>query len=169
MENAEGGDLDNKIKQQRKKGYFSEERIITWFLEICQAIKYIHDKQILHRDLKPKNIFLTKNEVIKLGDFGISKVLNSMEDKTNTYAGTYLYMSPEVIKDNESYSFSCDIWSLGIILYELCTLKHPLCHLSNEWQIINFILYKNFIKIIIFLRLLFLIIIKMKIHSLLNN
>lgn len=116
MENAEGGDLDKKIKLQRKKGYFSEERIITWFLDICQAIKYIHDKQILHRDLKPKNIFLTKDEVIKLGDFGISKVLNSLKDKTNTCVGTDLYMSPEVIKDNESYSFSCDIWSLGIIL-----------------------------------------------------
>ena len=121
MEFGEEGDLDKKIKEQRKTGPFKEEIIITWFLELCNVIKFCHQRNILHRDLKPLNIFLTKDNHIKLGDFGISKVLKSIQDKAKTMIGSLLYMSPEVLK-GEEYSFSFDIWSLGIILYELCLL-----------------------------------------------
>ena len=131
MEFAEGGDLDNKIKEQRKIGPFKEEIIISWFLELCNVIKYCHQRNILHRDLKPLNIFLTRDNHIKLGDFGISKVLKSIEEKTKTRIGSPYYMSPEVLKGKE-YSYSCDIWSLGIVLYELCLLKHPLSHLNKN-------------------------------------
>ena len=131
MEYVKGGDLDKKIKEQRKIGPFKEEIIISWFLELCNAIKYCHQKHTLHRDLKPLNIFLTKDNHIKLGDFGISKVLRSIKDKTNTKIGSFYYMSPEVLK-GEEYSYSCDIWSLGIVLYELCLLKHPLSALEQN-------------------------------------
>ena len=94
MEYVKGGDLDKKIKEQRKIGPFKEEIIISWFLELCNAIKYCHQKHTLHRDLKPLNIFLTKYNHIKLGDFGISKVLRSIKDKTNTKIGSFYYMSP---------------------------------------------------------------------------
>ena len=72
MEYGEGGDLFNKINEQKKKNKcFEEKEIIEWFIEICEGIKYIHQNKIIHRDLKPSNIFLTKNNIIKIGNFGI--------------------------------------------------------------------------------------------------
>ena len=148
MEYAEGGDLDKKIKDQMLIGPFKEEKIITWFLELCQVIKYLHqDHHVLHRDLKPQNIFLTIDNHIKLGDFGISKVLNSSRDLASTPIGTIYYMSPESVKGC-TYSYSSDIWSLGIILYELCLLKNPLIHLKSTKEIILFIVQGNFEELI---------------------
>lgn len=88
------------------------------------AIKHIHDKKVLHRDLKSQNVFLTKNGMIKLGDFGIAKCLNYTLQKVTTIVGTPYYLSPEIVQ-NKPYSFKSDIWSLGIILYEMCALKMP--------------------------------------------
>lgn len=122
MDYADGGDLQNKIKTQKKP--FSENIILDWFTQICLAIKHIHDKKILHRDLKSGNIFLTKDGKIKLGDFGIAKCLNSTFDKAKTLVGTPYYLSPEIIQD-KPYSFKSDIWSLGILLYEMTMLKMP--------------------------------------------
>ena len=110
MEYAEGGDLDKKIKSQMLAGSFNEKRIISWFLELCEVIQYLHQNHILHRDLKPLNIFLTIDNHIKLGDFGFSKILISTNDFTTATVDTLIYMSPEVIKE-EQYSYSCDIWS----------------------------------------------------------
>jgi NIMA (never in mitosis gene a)-related kinase len=67
---------------------------------------------------------LTKNGIIKLGDFGIAKVLNKTADQAATIVGTPYYLSPEIIT-NEPYNFKSDIWSLGVLLYEMCCLKPP--------------------------------------------
>ncbi len=75
------------------------------------------DKMILHRDLKPENIFLDEDNTVKLGDFGLSKLMQS-NDFAHTYVGTPYYMSPE-IAGGESYTLYSDIWSLGCIMYEL--------------------------------------------------
>ena len=147
MEYAEGGDLNKKIKAQMLVGPFKEERIISWFLEICEAIKYLHQRHIIHRDLKPLNIFLTIDNKIKLGDFGLSKVLNSSKELIKSNVGTIIYMSPEIIKD-DYYSFSSDIWSLGIILFELCLLKNPLIYLNDSLIIKQYILYGDFEELI---------------------
>ena len=138
MEYAERGDLFSKIKEQKnKKKYFEEKEIIEWFIEICEGVKYIHENKIIHRDLKPLNIFLTKDNKIKIGDFGITTLLN-YKSKAKTIIGTQLYLSPEVMK-NELYDYKSDIWNLGIILYELTQLKHPFLDedMSNEKMINN--------------------------------
>lgn len=81
------------------------------------------DQIILHRDLKPENVFLTNGSTVKLGDFGLSKLL-SAHDFASTYVGTPFYMSPEICS-SERYSGKSDIWSLGCIIYELCALEPP--------------------------------------------
>ena len=123
MDYADGGDLQVRIKAQKGK-YFPESQILDWFTQICLAIKHIHDRKILHRDIKSQNIFLTKNGMVKLGDFGIAKCLNYTMDKAKTIVGTPYYLSPEIIH-NKPYSFKSDIWSLGVLLYEMCALKVP--------------------------------------------
>ena len=87
------------------------------------ALEYVHGRKILHRDLKSQNIFLTANNTIKLGDFGISNVLENTCDQALTVQGTPYYMSPEVCQ-SKPYTYTSDVWALGCILYELCTLKH---------------------------------------------
>ena len=75
------GDLAYHVKKKRQKGQqFSETEILNWFVQICMALEYVHGRKILHRDLKTQNIFLTKNNTIKMGDFGISKVLENTAD-----------------------------------------------------------------------------------------
>jgi NIMA (never in mitosis gene a)-related kinase len=68
-------------------------------VQICLAIKHIHDKKILHRDLKSQNVFLTKNGLVKLGDFGIAKCLNYTLEKAKTVVGTPYYLSPEIVEN----------------------------------------------------------------------
>ena len=122
---AEKGDLYDQINIQKKKNtHFPEKIIIDWLIQTCQALKYIHSKHIIHRDIKPQNIFLTKKGSIKLGDFGISKTLNNTLEKAKTFVGTAYYLPPELIEGNK-YSYMADIWSLGVTFYQLMTFKMP--------------------------------------------
>ena len=123
MEYADGGDLSMKIKAQNGI-LFPEDKILDWFTQVCLAIKHIHDRKILHRDIKSQNIFLMKDGKVKLGDFGIAKCLDQTIDKAKTYVGTPYYLSPEII-NSQPYGFQSDIWSLGVLLYEMCALKMP--------------------------------------------
>ncbi|XP_064198230.1 serine/threonine-protein kinase 3-like isoform X5 [Anguilla rostrata] len=121
VEYCEGGDLSQEIKKQKDTGeYFPEDQILTWFVEICMAVEYVHEKNILHRDIKPQNIFLDKYGRTRLGDFGLAKPLESY---ANTGVGTICYQSPEIIEEVANNSTS-DVWALGCVLYELCELKH---------------------------------------------
>ncbi|KAL4510507.1 hypothetical protein ABPG72_004661 [Tetrahymena utriculariae] len=124
MEYCEHGDLAFHIKRKKqKKEYFPEMLIVNWFYELALSIKYIHEKKILHRDIKTSNIFITKDGTIKIGDFGISKVLENTTSVANTVVGTPYYMSPEVC-ESKPYTYKSDIWALGCVLYELCALEH---------------------------------------------
>ena len=123
MNYADGGDLSSKISQQRGR-LFTENEILDLFVQVLLAMKHVHDRKVLHRDIKGQNIFLMKSGLIKLGDFGISKVLSNTVEKARTMVGTPYYLSPEIV-ENRPYSFKSDIWSLGVLLYELCTLKPP--------------------------------------------
>ncbi|KAG9282462.1 serine/threonine-protein kinase Nek1 isoform X2 [Astyanax mexicanus] len=122
MDYCEGGDLFKKINNQ-KGVLFTEEQILDWFVQICLALKHVHDRKILHRDIKSQNIFLTKDGTIQLGDFGIARVLNSTVELARTCIGTPYYLSPEIC-ENKPYNNKSDIWALGCVLYEMCTLKH---------------------------------------------
>ncbi|XP_029684564.1 serine/threonine-protein kinase Nek1 isoform X2 [Takifugu rubripes] len=122
MDYCEGGDLFKKINSQ-KGVLFSEDQILNWFVQICLALKHVHDRKILHRDIKSQNIFLTKNGTVQLGDFGIARVLNSTVELARTWIGTPYYLSPEIC-ENKPYNNKSDIWALGCVLYEMCTLKH---------------------------------------------
>ncbi|CAE1311396.1 NEK11 [Acanthosepion pharaonis] len=122
-EYCEGGDLDKYIEGcQKKKQPISEKRVLDWFVQLLLGVDYIHARRILHRDLKSRNIFL-QNEMIKIGDFGISRILMGPSDYASTFIGTPYYMSPEVLK-HEGYNSKSDIWSLGCILFDMCALKH---------------------------------------------
>ncbi|XP_040196274.1 serine/threonine-protein kinase Nek3-like isoform X2 [Rana temporaria] len=123
MEYCEEGDLLATIKHQRGK-LFSEQTIVQWFVQMCLAVQHIHEKRVLHRDIKSKNIFLTQSRTIKLGDFGSARILSSPMAHACTYVGTPYYVPPE-IWENIPYNNKSDIWSLGCVLYEICTLKHP--------------------------------------------
>ena len=125
MEYCDGHDLRTFINKYKEKNEFIEENIIYDIIkQICFALKEIHDKNITHRDLKPENIFMNNNNQIKIGDFGVSKQLNSFKTLISTKhgAGTVFYNSPEVIK-NGKYNKKTDIWSLGCIIYELFNLS----------------------------------------------
>ena len=128
MEYANDGDLSKKIKTQNQKNYgekyFSEEKILQYFYQICRGLQYIHSKNIIHRDIKSQNIFLMKNGKIKIGDFGIAKALTNTKNNATTIIGTPYYFSPEII-NGEPYDYKTDIWSLGVVLYEMCCLKLP--------------------------------------------
>ncbi|XP_027447039.1 serine/threonine-protein kinase Nek3 isoform X3 [Zalophus californianus] len=123
MEYCDGGDLMQKIKHQKGK-LFPEDMM-------CLGVNHIHKKRVLHRDIKSKNIFLTQNGKVKLGDFGSARLLSSPMAFACTYVGTPYYVPPE-IWENMPYNNKSDIWSLGCILYELCTLKHPFQ--ANSWK-----------------------------------
>ena len=96
MEYCEVGDMSYHIKRKvNKKEHFSETEIFNWFIQICLALEYVHARRVIHRDLKAQNIFLTGDLTIKLGDFGISKVLDNSAAAAQTVVGTFYYMSPE--------------------------------------------------------------------------
>ncbi|XP_043330357.1 serine/threonine-protein kinase Nek11 isoform X2 [Cervus canadensis] len=122
-EYCEGRDLDCKIQEYKEVGKtFPESQIIEWFIQLLLGVDYMHERKILHRDLKSKNIFL-KNNKLKIGDFGVSRLLMGSCDLATTLTGTPHYMSPEALK-HQGYDTKSDIWSLACILYEMCCMNH---------------------------------------------
>uniref|UniRef100_A0A3P9KAZ9 non-specific serine/threonine protein kinase n=1 Tax=Oryzias latipes TaxID=8090 RepID=A0A3P9KAZ9_ORYLA len=121
LEYCNGGNLYDKIVQQ--KGVPFSEKVVVWYLyQIASAVAYIHKAGILHRDIKTLNIFLTKTDLIKLGDYGLAKKLDSEFSMAETCVGTPYYMSPELCQ-GAKYNFKSDIWAMGCVLYEVLTLK----------------------------------------------
>ncbi|XP_067094331.1 serine/threonine-protein kinase Nek11 [Osmerus mordax] len=116
-------DLDCKLEEVREAGQsLPETQIIDWLIQLLLGLHYMHERRILHRDLKAKNIFLKRN-LVKIGDFGVSCLLIGSCDLATTFTGTPYYMSPEVL-NQQGYNSKSDIWALGCVLYEMCCLAH---------------------------------------------
>jgi len=125
MDFCDGGDLASIIEQAKKKrAPIPEPQVLIWMTQALLALKYIHDIHVLHRDLKAGNFFLTKSGTLKMGDFGIAKVLNCTGACAKTQIGTPYYLSPEVCQE-KPYAWASDVWAMGVIFYEMCERKVP--------------------------------------------
>ena len=131
MEYCNHGDLQTVIKKGKAKDIACLKEDVTWNLglQVILGLHYLHEKHILHRDLKSANVFLQKDATqkyfsVKIGDLGVAKLLESTTAFAKTIVGTPYYLSPELVKD-EPYRDTSDCWALGVLLYECCTLCHP--------------------------------------------
>ena len=121
---CDGGDLSELIEKRNGRS-FSEDQIVRWFRQICSGLQYLHERRVLHRDIKTQNVFLTGPEkVAKLGDLGLAKVLERPNAKAVTFCGSPYYMSPEIFAC-KPYDNKSDIWAMGVCIYEMSTLERP--------------------------------------------
>lgn len=134
LEYMDYGTLYDLLKKKKK---IPEDALRYIIKNVCHGLHYIHDKeQLIHRDLKPSNILINCNGAVKLSDFGESGSLRS-KSSCLSWAGTLIYMCPERIS-GEEYDFSSDIWSLGVMMYECASGKHPYISSSrNFWDLLD--------------------------------
>eukprot|EP00981_Chlorochromonas_danica_P000555 scaffold125_cov156-Ochromonas_danica.AAC.4 len=127
MHYCESGSLASVISSAKKtKTFIAEAQILKWVVQLTLALHFLHERNVLHRDLKPMNVMLTEGgDLVKLADFGLAMNLeDSDEQANNDEAGTPYYTAPEMIQ-RENYSYPADCWSFGIIIYQLMALERP--------------------------------------------
>lgn len=137
MEWCPFGTLHDHIHSGRQ---LSSKILSNFAQQIASGMRYLHSKHIIHRDLKPSNILLTHHDVLKISDFGTHKVFNDkLPVGSVTYAGTYAYMAPEVIR-SEPYSYPVDVWSYGVVVWEILTGVEPYKNIDSStvvWAVGN--------------------------------
>ncbi|KAL0234800.1 hypothetical protein PCE1_001836 [Barthelona sp. PCE] len=122
---ARCGDLQHRIKKLKsRRQFFSEDTVWSYFIQIAMGLQALHNENILHRDIKAANIFLASDHQVKIGDLGVAKLLKSRDQFAETSIGTPYYLSPEIYRNNP-YNSKSDVWSLGCLLFEMMTLRHP--------------------------------------------
>ncbi|MEN6626273.1 MAG: Hsp70 family protein [Candidatus Sumerlaeia bacterium] len=134
MEFIEGDNLKTLLARNVT---FSEDMVLTYLVQICEGLAYAHRLHVVHRDIKPANIMITDRNQVKITDFGIAKLLTEPQTKSGTMVmGTPLYMAPEQIEGGK-IDHRCDIYALGIMLFEM-VMGHPPFHEGNiEYQHIH--------------------------------
>ncbi|KAL4462521.1 hypothetical protein ABPG74_000351 [Tetrahymena malaccensis] len=113
----------NELIKRRKR--ITELETLCYTVQIVQALKYLHQNRVIHRDLKLGNLFVGEKMEIKLGDFGLATKLEFDGEKKRTICGTPNYIAPEILDGRVGHSYEVDIWSLGVILYTLLIGKPP--------------------------------------------
>lgn len=125
MDFADGGDLCAAVKERaRAKVPFEESAVLECFAQVADAVSYVHLQKMVHRDIKSRNIFLCRTGKALLGDFGLVRLLETTCELAYTRVGTPYYLSPEIIK-KQAYNYKTDVWSLGVLLYEMAALTRP--------------------------------------------
>ena len=144
MEYCDKGDLSQAIRNQMGR-LLPEPKVWKFFIQMCLGLEYVHSRKILHRDIKSMNVFLVRDDVIRIGDLGVAKVLANTAAFAHTMVGTPYYLSPELCEE-KPYNVKSDVWALGCVLYELCTLKHPFDAI-NQGALLLKIIKGNYIAI----------------------
>ena len=123
MEYCSTGTLYQKI--MNRSSPFSEQTVLWFQYQLLTAVEFLHSKKILHRNINSLNISITKSHILKLGNFGIAKVIaNISKINVESSGGIPYYMSPEVAEKKERYGQKSDVWACGCVMYELLTLRH---------------------------------------------
>ncbi|XP_059159270.1 uncharacterized protein LOC131943269 [Physella acuta] len=133
MEFMEKDTLANHIKTQRKKR-LSEEKTAMFSYQILEGLVYLHEQKIIHRDIKGSNILMQDENTIKITDFGVAKILNTISSASTSTSqkGTIFFMAPEAIHENVAYNDKVDIWSLGCTVYQMITGNIPFKDFSRN-------------------------------------
>ncbi len=122
MEYVEGEDLKAIIK---KRAFIPLEEKLRWVSHICEGLDYAHGHGVIHRDIKPGNVFITKDGKLKILDFGLARLASSEMTRSGMLLGSPYYMSPEQVKGSQNIDGRSDLFSVGVLLYELISYRRP--------------------------------------------
>jgi serine/threonine protein kinase/polyhydroxyalkanoate synthesis regulator phasin len=121
MEYLEGESLEKKIDARARLPLVHK---LGWLVQACRALDYAHRRGVIHRDVKPANIMVTSEGVVKVVDFGIARITDTAKTQTGVLLGTLSYMAPEQVRGQHADQRS-DVWALGVVMYELLTSRRP--------------------------------------------